>query len=142
MLSAMHPNSDGALVGCRPNLLVADVSASLRFYTDVLGFRIGWRWSGPLGRFLDADEPGRSDTAQVGRDGVLIIFTEKAGEHTTSLHLDIRSAADVDGLFREWSERGAVIAEPPALRAWGMYEMRLHDPDGNVLRVSSYPTDR
>jgi len=38
--------------------------------------------------------------------------------------------------------RGAVIAEPPSLRAWGMYEMRLHDPDGNMLRVSSYPTGR
>ena len=23
--------------------------------------------------------------------------------------------------------------------AWGMYEMRLHDPDGHVLRVSSPP---
>lgn len=138
----MHPNSVEAFAGCRPNLLVADVPASLRFYADVLGFRIGWRWSGPLGRFLDADEPDRPDTAQVGRDKVLIIFTQIPGEHTTWLHLDVHSAALVDELFREWTGRGAVIAEPPSLRAWGMYEMRLHDPDGNVLRISSYPTDR
>ena len=138
----MHPNSDGAFAGVRPNLLVADVDASLRVYADVLGFRIGWRWSDPEGRFLDADEPGPAGTAQVGRDKVLIIFTQKPGPHTTWLHLDTTSAAQVDELYREWTERGAVIAEPPSLRAWGMYEMRVHDPDGNVLRVSSYPTDR
>ncbi|MFC0433087.1 VOC family protein [Kutzneria buriramensis] len=138
----MHPNSDGAFAGVRPNMLVANVDASLRFYADVLGFRIGWRWSDPEGRFLDADEPGPSQTAQVGRDKVLIIFTQKPGPHTTWLHLDVNSAAQVDELFREWTGRGAVIAEPPSLRAWGMYEMRVHDPDGNVLRVSSYPTDR
>jgi catechol 2,3-dioxygenase-like lactoylglutathione lyase family enzyme len=142
MLAHMHPNSAEALAGCRPNLLVDDVAASLRFYADVLGFRVGWRWSDPLGRFLDADEPGPTDTAQVGRDKVLIIFTENPGPHTTWLHLDVHSAAQVDALFEEWTGRGAVIAEPPSLRAWGMYEMRLHDPDGNVLRVSSYPTDR
>jgi len=141
-MTAMHANNGEALAGCRPNLLVNDVPASLRFYAEVLGFRVGWRWSGPLGRFLDADEPGRPDTAQVGRDKVLIIFTEKPGEHTTWLHLDVHSAVQVNELHREWTGRGAVIAEPPSLRAWGMYEMRLHDPDGNTLRVSSYPTDR
>ncbi len=138
----MHPNSEDVFAGCRPNLLVADVGVSLRFYAEVLGFRVGWRWSGPLGRFLEADEPGPADTAQVGRDKVLIIFTQKAGEHTTWLHLDVHSAAQVDGLFQEWTDHGAEIAEPPVLRPWGMYEMRVHDPDGNVLRVSSYPTDR
>ncbi len=42
-----------AIFSCRPNLLVADVSTSLRFYSHVPGFRVGWRWSDPQTRFTD-----------------------------------------------------------------------------------------
>jgi hypothetical protein len=31
------------------------------------------------------------------------------------------------------------VAQAPAMSAWGNYEMRLSDVDGNVLRVSSPP---
>ena len=67
------------------------------------------------------------------------MLTQVPGAHTTRLHLDVHSAAQVDRLFGEWRERGVEIAEPPFVRPWGRYEMRLHDPDGNVLRVSSPP---
>jgi catechol 2,3-dioxygenase-like lactoylglutathione lyase family enzyme len=145
MLAGMHPNSDQAIIACRPNLLVDDVPASLRFYADQLGFRVGWRWS--VDRFLADDEPGEPDTALVGRDGAQLILTqlrhtERPGQHTTWLHFDVHTADQVDDLFREWTGRGTPIAEPPVVRPWGMYEMRLHDPDGNVLRVSSPPTGR
>ena len=77
--------------------------------------------------------------ALVHRDRAQVIATQASGVHTTWLHFDVRTSAQVDELFREWADNGAVIAEPPALRPWGMYEMRLHDPDQNVLRVSSPP---
>lgn len=131
-----------AISGCRPNLLVSDLTASLRFYADVLGFRIGWRWSDSQARFLSDDERGRCHepgTALVGRGQAQIFLTQVTGTHTTWLHFDVNDAALVDQLFHEWSARGAVIAEPPALRPWGMYEMRLPDPDGHVLRFSSPP---
>lgn len=124
---------------CRPNLLVRDLAASVAFYADVLGFRVGWRWSDRQARFLAGDEPTEPGTALVGRDQVQLMFTQVAGSHTTRLHLDVPAAAQVDRLFAEWTGRGADIAEPPFVRPWGMYEMRLHDPDGNVLRVSSPP---
>ncbi|WP_410617451.1 GNAT family N-acetyltransferase [Amycolatopsis sp. lyj-109] len=127
------------IFACRPNLLVRDLAASVAFYADVLGFWVGWRWSDRQARFLAGDEPTEPGTALVGRDQVQLMFTQVDGSHTTRLHLDVSSAAQVDELFREWSGRGAEIAEPPFVRPWGMYEMRLHDPDGNVLRVSSPP---
>jgi len=142
-MTAMHPNNGEALAGCRPNLLVNDVPASLRFYAEVLGFpgRGGGgrgRWAG----FLDADEPGRPDTAQVG-----------PGQGADHLHREARRAHNVaapgralrrpvNELHREWTGRRAVIAERRRLRAWGMYGCGCMIPDGNTLRVSSYPTDR
>ena len=138
----MSVSEPEAIFGCRPNLLVTDLAASLRFYAHVLGFRVGWRWSDPQARFLRDDEFDRSaepGTALVGRDQSQVILTQVAGVHVTWLHFDVHTSAQVDQLFQEWSARGAVIAEPPVLRPWGMYEMRLHDPDGHLLRMSSPP---
>jgi aminoglycoside 6'-N-acetyltransferase len=126
-----------AIFACRPNLLVADLAASLAFYADLLGFEVGWRWSDQQARFLTDGEPHEPGTALVARDNVQVMLTQVTDAHTTRLHLDVHTAAQVDRLFREWSERGAAVAEPPFVRPWGMYEMRLEDPDGTVLRVSS-----
>lgn len=122
---------------CRPNLLVADLAASLTFYADLLGFRVGWRWSDPRGRFLTDAEPAEPGTALVSRGPVQLMLTQVPGPGATRLHFDVRTAGQVDDLFREWTARGADVAEPPFVRPWGMYEMRLHDPDGTVLRVSA-----
>jgi catechol 2,3-dioxygenase-like lactoylglutathione lyase family enzyme len=135
----MSVSEPEAIFDCRPNLLVSDLSASLRYYSDALGFRVGWHWSDRRARFLQAGEPGEPGTALVGRDQAQIILTQAAGVHVTWVHLDVHASVQVDRLFQEWSGRGVSIAEPPAERAWGMYEMRLHDPDGHVLRVSSPP---
>jgi predicted lactoylglutathione lyase len=44
-------------------------------------------------------------------------------------------------LQEAWSHSGARIIEPPSRRPWGMYEMRVQDLDGHVLRVSAhFPT--
>jgi RimJ/RimL family protein N-acetyltransferase/predicted lactoylglutathione lyase len=127
------------IFACRPNLWVTDLAAAVAFYSGPLGFRVGRRWSDAKARFLAEEEPTEPGTALVRRDQAHIMLTRTAGSHTTRLHLDVHTAAQVDRLFREWTAHGAGIAEPPFVRPWGMYEMRLHDPDGNVLRVSSPP---
>ncbi|MBO3745069.1 VOC family protein [Streptosporangiaceae bacterium NEAU-GS5] len=131
-----------AIDGCRPNLLVSDLSASLRFYAEGLGFRIGWRWSDRYSEFVPDGgygEPGEPGTALVGRGKAQLLLTQKAGAHSDWVHLDVHMASQVDRLFEEWRARGVRISEAPVRRPWGMYEMRLFDPDGHVLRVSSPP---
>lgn len=139
----MDGTEPDAIFDCRPNLLVADLTASVEFYRSVLGFRVGWHWSDRQARFLQAGdraEPGEPGTAVVGRDRAQILLTQVTGVHSTWVHLDVHTRAQVDRLFQEWTDRGADIAEPPAVRPWGMYELRLRDPDGHLLRVSSPPT--
>ncbi|HEX3791557.1 MAG TPA: VOC family protein [Pseudonocardiaceae bacterium] len=103
-----------AIFACRPNLLVSDLATSLRFYRELLGFRVGWRWSGRPGRFLAED--GRPDTALVGRGQAQVLLTQFAGGHAAWPHFDVHTQGQVDDLFAEQTARGARIAEPPVLR--------------------------
>jgi uncharacterized glyoxalase superfamily protein PhnB len=126
------------LFGCRPILRSEDVSASLKYYRDALGFTIGWRWSDETGSFLTGDVDAEVGTALVGRDGVQLILVQRAqGAPGMWLHLDVRSPEEIDELHSEWMLKGARILEGPRNRPWGMYEMRVTDLDGHTLRVSS-----
>src|SRR5207248_4484716 len=43
---------------------------------------------------------------------------------------------DVRALYRAYRDRGAIIRQAPKNEPWGL-EMRIEDPDGNVLRFGS-----
>ena len=46
---------------------------------------------------------------------------------------------DVDRLHEELSARGAVVQLPPTDQTWGIREMGIRDPDGNVLGFATKP---
>ena len=48
---------------------------------------------------------------------------------------------DVEALHAEYLSRGVTIAQPPTDYPWAL-EMRIEDPDGNVLRIGSEPRTR
>jgi uncharacterized glyoxalase superfamily protein PhnB len=131
---------DGGLFDCRPILCVDSVARSIAYYVDVLGFRLGWAWSAAAQRFLKDGETLAINFALVGRGPVQLMLSEKSqGVAGMWLHLDVHSGAQLDALFEAWSTRGARIVEPPIVRPWGMYEMRVEDLDGHMLRVSARP---
>jgi len=47
---------------------------------------------------------------------------------------------DVDALYAEYQQTGAVIREAPRNMPWGTREMNIEDPDGNRLRMGSDAT--
>ncbi len=49
--------------------------------------------------------------------------------------------ADVDLLYVEVSERGAVVQLPPTNQTWGTRETGIRDPDGNVLVFATKAPD-
>lgn len=131
-----HPESDPArveFIGGRPILNVANVPASLRYYTEKLGFDCSWTWS-PQNQFAPGDAP--PTIAQVMRGhAVLFLAQQEQGGPGMWIYLDLESAAEVDRLHAEYTAQGATIAEPPADKPWGMREMRVHDLDGHTLRI-------
>jgi len=112
------------LLAVFPKLLVRDVSASLRFYEEVLGFRC----AGTLG------EP--PVFAIVERDGCGIHLKQglprprRDDSEAWDVYLEV---ADLDAFVLELRERGARILRGPALQQYGMTELDVVDPDGYII---------
>jgi uncharacterized glyoxalase superfamily protein PhnB len=133
-----HEPAQQGIFDCTPILFANSVSASIAYYRDVLGFKVGWRWSDETRGFLEAGAEGEVGFALVCRDAVRLMLSERSqGQPGMWLHLDLSRSQEIDALHDEWSKNGAHIVEPPANRPWGNYEMRVADLDGHVLRIAS-----
>ncbi len=105
-----------------PILSVADMSRSVRYYVDVLGF-------------TDADWGG-DDFTCVTRDNAGIYLSQgDQGQPGTWAWIGVE---DVAALYEEYMASGASIRRPPTNYLWA-YEMQVEDPDGHVLRFGSEP---
>lgn len=107
-----------------PILRVTSLSASLRYYVEVLGFRVDWG---------DQAEAGM---ASVSRGGHAVMLCEGAqGQPGTWIWIGVDN---IDPLFVEYRSNGARFLQLPTNRPWA-YEMQLSDPDGHILRFGSEP---
>lgn len=105
-----------------PILRVNSLAASIRFYVDVLGFKVDW-----------GGEEG-SIFASVSRDRRAIMLCQgEQGQPGTWLWIGVE---DIEPLFAEYRAKGAKFREGPTNYPWA-YEMKIEDPDGHVLRFGS-----
>ena len=140
-------------------VFVRDQDRALRFYLDVLGFRLafdarlysGERWvavappDGSTVLSLVAPRPRSPEFKLIGRATQVVLVTE-----------------DVPAKFREWRKRGVRFAHPPRLRriqyersaaggeparggeqkaAWGGVFARFEDVDGNSFSLVSFDAE-
>jgi catechol 2,3-dioxygenase-like lactoylglutathione lyase family enzyme len=120
----------------RPVLHVTDVEASLRFYTNRLGFTIPWRY----------EEDGKTYVAQVDRQGCALILSnqwpQKIGKGLIFISLNVEppthaaSTAALDALRAELESKGAPVKDG----SWGYRLLVVDDPDGNQL-FFNYPAE-
>ncbi len=110
-----------------PILNVSDVSASIRYYRDMLGFSDSWSWQEP------------PTFGGVRHDGFEVQFCQNGqGNPGTWIAIWVD---DVDRLYEEFSTAGANIRQRPTNFPWGVREMNVADPDGHRIRFSM-PTDQ
>jgi catechol 2,3-dioxygenase-like lactoylglutathione lyase family enzyme len=118
-------SSSAAKVGFEcviPILRVNSLAASIRFYVDVLGFKVDWGGE------------GESTFASVSRDRQTIMLSQgEQGHPGTWLWIGVE---DIEPLFAEYREKGVKFREQPTNYPWA-YEMKIEDPDGHVLRFGS-----
>lgn len=136
----MNPNDGYGVFSVRPILCVDNVARSLDYYVSKLGFHAGWVWAGSEQRFLEPGDTAEPTFALVGLGLVQLMLSQRSqGAPGMWLHIDVHQASQVDSLNELWLRNGARIIEPPTVRPWGMYEMRVQDLDGHTLRISSPP---
>ena len=107
-----------------PILRVENMSSALDFYVGKLGFtNAPW---------------GSSDFTCVSRDGASIYLCEKdQGRGGAWAWVGV---SDARSLHDEFVAAGVSIEMPPTNFPWAL-EIRVADPDGNVLRFGSEPED-
>lgn len=115
------------LTGSSPILVAADVPATVKFYTDVLGFESSWLWGDPV------------TFGGAGSGKVTIMFShqpEPIGKlEGHQLWIDVE---DVDSLHALHLERGAMIISPIEDKPWGRREYTVRDPNGYHLRFAGF----
>jgi catechol 2,3-dioxygenase-like lactoylglutathione lyase family enzyme len=131
----------------RPVLHVTDVDASLRFYTNQLGFSSPWHF----------DDDGKTRIAQVERQGCALILAdtqffrgnrsgafgpEKTGKGLIFISLNVEpetheaAVAALDALRAEFEAKGVPVKDG----SWGYRLLLVNDPDGNQL-FFNYPKE-
>ena len=106
-----------------PILWVRDIQASLAFYEQTLGFTRDW-----------GGDDASSIIASISRDDChLMLFERGQGNPGTWAWVGVE---DVQPLYELYRSRGAKIILPPSNFRWAL-EMRVEDPDSNVLRIGS-----
>ena len=95
---------------------------AVTFYVDQLGFQNA-QW-------------GTNEFTSVTRDTAGIYLSRQGqGRGGAWVWLGVE---DVEALHAEYKARGVTISQPPTEYPWAL-EMRIEDPDGNVLRIGSEP---
>lgn len=117
-----------------PNLIVADIEASLRFYSDVLGFTVSqtvpdkapfifiWMKRDDAELFLNQQQkpqPGHPDPLSGRQLG-----------GTLSMYMPMKGIQD---LLKRVEEHGVKIVIPLHKEFYGMTEFAVLDPDGYLL---------
>ncbi len=121
------------LTGFTPSLTVNDLSRSLAFYTEGMGFIVGERWSdGDVlrGVMLKAGvcELGLSqDDWKQGRER----------QKGAGFRIWCDTAQDIDAIAARLKAAGSILTEEPHdVLAWGMRSFSVDDPDGFHLTIA------
>jgi lactoylglutathione lyase len=122
----------------RLELFVADMDASVRFYTDVLGYRVVRREETYASLRRGAAALGLGAVATLPEDGAGPGFTQArlAGDRGAGVEI-VLEVPDLDAAYEQARAAGAKIAEPPRRQPWGLRDFRLADPDGYYVRVTA-----
>jgi predicted enzyme related to lactoylglutathione lyase len=117
----MEKQAKPVFVSANPNMIVADLTKSIEFYTRALGFM--QKMDGPNFAVLQRDQITL---------GLIVASDSKAAGHSWCY----LTVTDVRAVFEEFKAAGARIAAP--LQEWGEHvEFTIADLDGNTLDVGN-----
>lgn len=119
-----------------PSFTVSDLDRSLRFYTDVLGFTVGERFTDDGGRLQ-----GVMLKAGVCQLGLSQDDWAKGRDRQRGVAVRIwcTTAQDIDALAARIKAGGGKLSEEPKDQPWGGRSLAVDDPDGFHLTIYGRP---
>jgi len=113
-----------------PLFKVNDMRIAIRFYTEVLDFRMTW-----------AEDTADSPVVDLGHETMELQITTHESEHLFGSVVYVY-VPDVDSLFAKFKSRGldtstksnSPVHQGPVDQTWGRREFYVTDADGNTLR--------
>ena len=118
------PNTRTSFERAVPILRVSDMAASVRYYTEALGF-------------VNADWGSEHFTAVSREKASIYLCRGSQGQPGTWAWIGVD---DVAVLYEEYIQSGARVRHPPRNYPWAL-EIHVDDPDGHILRFGSEPLD-
>lgn len=111
------------MIRCMPVLQVSDVTRSMNFYSDKLGFASHGTWGdGPefcivrRGKVTIALDRSREGVIPVNQYWAAYVYVENA-----------------DALHAEFKEKGVEIVREPEDTFYGLRDFDVRDPDGHLI---------
>jgi PhnB protein len=112
-----------------PVLAVKNLDASVKFYTEKLGFKLDFNFAGPDGKnaYASISLPGNNSLMLSAIDSL-----DHRGQGVV-LMLYLADDKDLDTYYKEVQVKGVSIAQPIKDEYWGDRVFSVTDPDGYYL---------
>ena len=120
------------LNAAEPQLFVADLAASLAYYTQKLCFSVAFSYGDPPFYAQVERDAAKLNLRVVHGPALNAELREREQMLSASITLD-----HADVLFREYQARGVDFAQPLRDEPWGARTFIVRDPDGNLILFAS-----
>lgn len=117
------------LSGSTAILASPDIDATVKFYTDILGFASSWTWG----------DPPSFGAASWGKTTIMFALDPLLAGNIEG-HQHWIDAEDVDALYDTHLERGVTIVSDIEDKPWGKREYTVRDINGYHLRFTGLPS--
>jgi catechol 2,3-dioxygenase-like lactoylglutathione lyase family enzyme len=125
------PKPAATISAAEPQLFVADIAASCRFFTDKLGFAIAFTYGSPPFYAQVVRDGARLNMRHVDQPVIDPIIRDR--EELLSASMTVETATAIKQLFLEFQAAGVTFHQALQRQPWGADTFIIKDPDGNLL---------
>jgi catechol 2,3-dioxygenase-like lactoylglutathione lyase family enzyme len=116
------------LSGAEPQLISANISTSIEFYTHRLGFAVAFTYGEPPFYAQVFRDRARLNLRHLDRQHFDAALRDGEQLLAATITLD-----DTEPLFREYEAAGVAFAQQLRTEPWGARTFIVRDPDGNLI---------
>jgi catechol 2,3-dioxygenase-like lactoylglutathione lyase family enzyme len=123
-----QPRITIVLAGAEPQLVVADLAASIEFFTIQLGFSVAFSHGDPPFYAQVVRDAARLNLRHLDTPALDTGLRDREQILSATITLD-----DAEPLFLEYEAAGAEFAQRLRSEPWGARTFIVRDPDGNLI---------